>query len=147
VARPLGITESDSVLDRIVSDKLQALESWKGIEREASLRARFDSYTGNGAIQLTRKVIEKTANGSEHIQIIAEIKKASPSRGLLAPVLDHRSIARQYTLAGAAGISVVTEANYFLGQLSWLEDVRLLLQTEFPGTRPSVLRKDFLVDP
>ncbi len=78
--------------------------------------------------------------------IIAEIKKASPSRGVFAQQLDHRRIAREYTLAGAVGISVVTEPNYFLGDIQWLQDVRQLLQEEFPDTRPSILRKDFIFD-
>jgi indole-3-glycerol phosphate synthase len=81
------------------------------------------------------------------MHIIAEIKKASPSRGVLAEELDHLAIARTYTGAGATGISVVTEPNYFLGQLQWLRDIRRVLQEEFPGTRPSILRKDFLVTP
>src|SRR5262249_48079041 len=78
--------------------------------------------------------------------IIAEIKKASPSKGQFVASLDHVEVARAYSLAGAAAISVVTEVNYFQGQLDWLSDIRRALERDFPGSRPSLLRKDFLID-
>lgn len=78
---------------------------------------------------------------------MAEIKKASASKGMLAPDLDHEAVATAYAEAGAAGISVLTEENYFLGSLEWMRDVRLLLSERLPGERPSILRKDFLVEP
>jgi indole-3-glycerol phosphate synthase len=81
------------------------------------------------------------------VQVIAEIKKASPSKGVLAEEMDHVSIARAYTAGGAAGISILTEQNYFLGSLSYLRDVRLMQETECAETRPALLRKDFLIEP
>jgi indole-3-glycerol phosphate synthase len=140
-----GLIETGSVLDRIVADSYEPLEARKQAVPEAILRHPHFS-NGHG---LDRMLLASTEGdfGQPEIQIIAEIKKASPSRGVLAANLDHRSIARQYALAGAVGISVVTEENYFLGDVQWLEDVRRLLQDEFPGRRPSVLRKDFIFDP
>ncbi len=81
------------------------------------------------------------------MQIVAEIKKASPSRGVLVERLDPEAIAEAYTAGGAAAISVVTERNHFHGDLEWLGRVRKRLAEDHPGTRPSLLRKDFLTDP
>jgi indole-3-glycerol phosphate synthase len=81
------------------------------------------------------------------VRLIAEIKKASPSKGRLTSRVDHQALARTYTLGGAAGISVVTETNHFQGELKWLTEVRMSLKGYYPGGRPALLRKDFLVDP
>jgi indole-3-glycerol phosphate synthase len=72
--------------------------------------------------------------------IIAEIKKASPSAGLLRPQLDPAAVADEYQKAGAAAISVVTEASFFQGGLEILASLRW--RTDLP-----LLRKDFIVDP
>lgn len=74
------------------------------------------------------------------IGIIAECKKASPSRGVLRKHYDPPTIARSYEHAGAAGISVLTEEKYFLGSLKDLVTVR-------HGSQLPLLRKDFIVDP
>jgi indole-3-glycerol phosphate synthase len=85
--------------------------------------------------------------GGKRVQLIAEIKKASPSKGRLVAVLEHRAMARTYTIGGAAGISVVTERKHFQGELQFMLDVRVSMKGYYPGGRPSVLRKDFLFDP
>jgi indole-3-glycerol phosphate synthase len=66
---------------------------------------------------------------------------------VLTETLDPVAIARAYTLGGATGISVLTEPKYFQGSLQYLLDVREALEREFPGIRPSLLRKDFVTDP
>jgi indole-3-glycerol phosphate synthase len=71
---------------------------------------------------------------------IAEIKRASPSAGLLRRDFDPAAIALEYGKAGAVGISVVTEATHFLGRLETLADLRW--KSPLP-----LLRKDFIVDP
>jgi len=73
------------------------------------------------------------------IHIIAEIKKASPSAGVLAPVLDVEQTARMYRDAGASAISVVTEERYFQGSLGWVK-------VAGRASGLPVLRKDFLFD-
>ena len=76
----------------------------------------------------------------QRVRIIAEVKKASPSKGVFAPNLDVESLSRQYKEAGAAAISVVTEEDFFLGDLAWVREIRKI------GGLP-VLRKDFVFDP
>jgi indole-3-glycerol phosphate synthase len=85
--------------------------------------------------------------GGKRVQLIAEIKKASPSKGRFVSVLEHRALARTYTIGGAAGISVVTERKSFMGELQFMLDVRMSMKGYYPGGRPSTLRKDFLFDP
>jgi indole-3-glycerol phosphate synthase len=72
--------------------------------------------------------------------IIAEIKRASPSAGLLRPDFDPAAIAREYEEGGAAAISVVTEAAFFRGSLEILAALRWF-------SRVPLLRKDFIIDP
>ena len=81
-----------------------------------------------------------TALREEGLSFIAEIKKASPSKGLIRPDFHPRRIASQYTANGASAISVLTEPLYFQGSLDYLSDVREV--TDLP-----LLRKDFIVDP
>lgn len=72
--------------------------------------------------------------------LIAEVKKASPSRGVLIEPFDHLAIARAYIDAGAAAISVLTDARFFQGSLKYLEAIRGLQGA------PPLLRKDFIID-
>ncbi len=80
------------------------------------------------------------ALGGDHIRLIAEVKRASPSKGLLCPDYNPVELAKTYARGGAAAISVLTEANYFEGSIDHLSAVR----EEF---RLPLLRKDFLFDP
>lgn len=75
----------------------------------------------------------------ENIALIAEIKRASPSRGTLRALRDPSAHARLYVAAGTAAISVVTDANFFHGSLADLEAVKNAVEVP-------VLRKDFIVD-
>ncbi len=78
----------------------------------------------------------------DRVRLIAEIKRASPSRGMIAAEFDPISIARTYVSGGAAAISVLTESTYFLGKLEYLDLVRGSLGEE----SPPLLRKDFIFD-
>jgi indole-3-glycerol phosphate synthase len=86
------------------------------------------------------------STGGRRIQIVAEIKKATPSKGRLVATLEHRALARTYTIGGAAAISVLTESRYFQGSIDHLSDIRANLDGSYPGGRPALLRKDFIFD-
>ena len=74
------------------------------------------------------------------ISFICEVKKASPSKGLIAPDFPYLSIAREYEEAGAAAISCLTEPDYFMGSDAYLREIAV-------SVKIPVLRKDFTVDP
>jgi indole-3-glycerol phosphate synthase len=73
------------------------------------------------------------------LNLIAEVKKASPSKGLLCPDMDPVKVARIFEENGAAAISVLTESNYFQGSLDYLAAVR-------EAVKVPLLRKDFIFD-
>ncbi|HKJ11858.1 MAG TPA: indole-3-glycerol phosphate synthase TrpC [Ornithinimicrobium sp.] len=77
--------------------------------------------------------------GRPEVHLIAEIKRASPSRGPLAPDLDPATLAADYAAGGASAISVLTEPRRFRGSLADLDEVRQVV--DIP-----LLRKDFIVD-
>lgn len=74
------------------------------------------------------------------LSFICEVKRASPSRGVIAREFPYRDIAREYERAGADAVSVLTEPEYFLGSDAYLQEIAGLV-------RLPVLRKDFTVDP
>jgi indole-3-glycerol phosphate synthase len=77
------------------------------------------------------------------VRLIAEVKKASPSRGVIRPDFDPVKIASVYAEHGAAAISVLTESKYFQGSLSYLQSIKHLLST----MNLPLIRKDFIFDP
>jgi indole-3-glycerol phosphate synthase len=74
-------------------------------------------------------------------RLIAELKRASPSKGLLAPHLDLFQVADIYAKNGASTISVLTDEKFFLGKLATLRELRFERKLELP-----LLRKDFIID-
>ena len=82
-------------------------------------------------------------NGAQaRVRLIAELKRASPSRGLLAPDLDMGELARIYAANGAAALSVLTDKEFFMGSLDTLRDLRQAEDVLLP-----LLRKDFILSP
>lgn len=73
------------------------------------------------------------------IHVIGEVKKASPSKGLIEPHFDYLRFAKEYEQAGVSAISVLTEQDYFQGELSYLQSIAKQVHTP-------VLRKDFIID-
>jgi indole-3-glycerol phosphate synthase len=126
---PLSVRVPD-ILARIVSVKQAALPS---------LKARGDALE-----QLAADNINEHRDFASALRdapaIIAEVKKASPSRGLLAPDFNPVRTAKQYENGGAAAISVLTDEEFFQGSLGDLEMARA-------ATRLPVIRKDFTIDP
>jgi indole-3-glycerol phosphate synthase / phosphoribosylanthranilate isomerase len=75
------------------------------------------------------------------VRLIAELKRASPSKGILAPHLDLFQVAEIYVQNGASAISVLTDEKFFMGRLETLGQLRFVRQVQVP-----LLRKDFIVD-
>lgn len=122
-----------SILAEIVAKKRERLaaemEALPLAEIQARLRDQDDTIRNFPA-----------ALRGECVRIIAEIKRASPSEGLLREIFDPRSLAQDYSGGGASALSVVTEEDYFEGDLMYLRRAR--------GHMPlPVMRKDFLVAP
>lgn len=97
-------------------------------EVEAAAAARPAALDARAALQR-----------GEHIKVIAEVKRASPSRGSLAAITDPAALALQYERGGASAISVLTEERRFGGSLADLEAVRA-------AVRVPLLRKDFIAE-
>ena len=122
------------ILDRIVSQNLEALEYRKRRLPIAELQKMASEQ---------RPVLDlASALRGDGIQLIAEVKKASPSRGIIRPDFDPVEIAKIYAGNGAAAVSVLTEALHFQGSLEHLKNIRKALPDKLP-----LLRKDFIVDP
>jgi indole-3-glycerol phosphate synthase len=85
------------------------------------------------------KAITRRPGGSP-VTLIAELKRASPSKGMLAAHLDLEQVAEIYTRNGAAAISVLTDEKFFLGKLETLRELRFTQQSVLP-----LLRKDFII--
>jgi indole-3-glycerol phosphate synthase len=75
------------------------------------------------------------------VRLIAELKRASPSKGMLAPHLDLLQVADIYAQNGASAISVLTDKKFFMGKLETLRELRFRRKLELP-----LLRKDFIID-
>ena len=120
------------MLDKIVSQKKEELK-----QRKKTLPL---SYLKERIAQQKPPLDFALAIKGDHIRLIAEVKQASPSRGILHPNLNPTKLARTYVEGGAAAISVLTETNYFKGSIDHLAAIREI--ADLP-----LLRKDFIFDP
>ncbi|WP_294731522.1 indole-3-glycerol phosphate synthase TrpC [uncultured Faecalibaculum sp.] len=101
--------------------------------------SRLEQLTNTAPRHLPPFAFEQ-ALGTGRLAVIAEVKKASPSKGIIDETFPYGDIARDYEAAGADCISVLTEPTQFLGSDSYLREIAALVQIP-------VLRKDFVVDP
>jgi indole-3-glycerol phosphate synthase len=120
------------ILDDIVRDKRADLQATKARVSVAALQQRPQFRDARRNL--------RAALVAPRRAIIAEVKKASPSRGMIRADFDPVRIAVAYADAGAAAISVLTEERYFQGHLEYLEAVRHAVPVP-------LLRKDFVFDP
>jgi indole-3-glycerol phosphate synthase len=123
-----------TILDRIVADKYEELAAARRLVPIAQLEARL--------LHAPPPCPFAEALRGDTISLIAEVKKASPSRGVLREDFDPVALAEAYAGAGAAAVSVLTEEPHFQGSLDDLASIRDALPDG-----PPLLRKDFLFDP
>ena len=125
-------TSAGTVLDRILEARRAAVEHRKKVLPETALK-----YGVKAASPLRDFAAALSRDG---LNIIAELKPASPSRGVLREPFDTVSLARGLEAAGAAALSILTEEEFFRGSLKNLRDARKSIALP-------VLRKDFIFDP
>lgn len=123
------------ILDDIVADKRKELVQTKAETPLRELEVRISQQ--NAPLDFGGVLC------GDGVSIIAEVKKASPSKGLLCPAFDPVRLARAYAEGRAAAISVLTEVNYFQGSLDYLRQIKDALG----AARLPLLRKDFIFDP
>jgi len=124
------------ILQRILQRKREEVEQRRGEVPQAELQAR--ARAAAPARGFSEAMRTKIARGRP--AVIAEIKKASPSRGVIRPDYDPATIAGSYQAGGAACLSVLTDVDFFQGDDRHLQAARAACSLP-------VLRKDFVIDP
>jgi indole-3-glycerol phosphate synthase len=120
------------MLDKIVAEKRKEVAQRKKSLPLSTLKER---------IAQSRAPLDfAAAISGDSTRLVAEVKRASPSRGVLCPDFDPVALAKSYARGGAAAISVLTETNYFQGSIDHLAAIR-------EEVRLPMLRKDFIFDP
>ena len=127
---PLGVRASEGVLDRIVDAKVKRVAEAKTHNPIESLKGLHRREHRSFAAALSRQ---------SRVNVIAEIKRKSPSKGVIRENFDKVWIAESYASGGAAALSVLCEEDFFGGALADLEAIRK--RVELP-----LLRKDFIFD-
>jgi len=120
-----------TILDRILETKRMELEE--------SRKLRPLDEVAAAAMQAPPAISLAASVGQEGIRVVAEVKKASPSKGIIREDFDPVAIAEAYAGAGAAAISVLTDVEYFQGRLEYLSAIREKVSVP-------LLRKDFIID-
>ena len=122
-----------NILEKIIEDKKMTLKVIKENNTLSSLEDKIKNI--NTFLNFKDKI-----NNNKGVSIISEIKKASPSAGILVKNFNHLDIAKLYVDNGAACLSVLTEEKNFFGKLDYIKDIKDKFQIP-------VLAKDFFIDP
>src|SRR5262245_4591968 len=121
------------ILQRIVAAKRREIESRR---KEVPVEVLRQRLAAAPPVRDFRAALVNAAG----VAVIAEVKKASPSAGVLRADFDPVAIARLYARHGASALSVLTDEPFFQGRISYLTQIR-------EAVTPPVLRKDFILDP
>jgi indole-3-glycerol phosphate synthase len=122
-----------NVLEKIIQEKKETLEKVKKNNPLGSLEDKIKTID-------TFLDFKDAINNNKKVSLISEIKKASPSAGLLVKNFNHLDIAKIYVDNGATCLSVLTEEKNFLGKLDYIKDIK-------DKFKIPVLAKDFFIDP
>jgi len=121
-----------NILEKIITDKKDSIKKYKDSFAIEYLNKKISSY--KKYLDFKAKLMEKK------VSVIAEIKKTSPSAGIIIQNYDPKIIAKQYLDSGATCLSVLTEEKHFQGQLEHIKEIKE--EVKLP-----VLCKDFFIDP
>ncbi|MHA8138159.1 indole-3-glycerol phosphate synthase TrpC [Lactobacillaceae bacterium Scapto_B20] len=122
------------ILDDLVAVTKQRVAAEKKAQPLAEVKAAAAKQPKTDANDVYERFL------ADGMHVIGEVKKASPSKGTIVEEFPYLEIAKDYAAAGVTAISVLTEPEYFKGQLSYLAEITKAVDTP-------VLRKDFTIDP
>ena len=123
----------ENILEKIIQEKKETLKIIKKNNSLSSLEDKIKTIN-------TFFNFKDAINNNKKVSLICEIKKASPSAGILVNDFNHLNIAKAYIDNGATCLSVLTEEKYFLGKLDYIKDIKNKFKIP-------VLAKDFFIDP
>ena len=127
----------ENILTKICNTKKNEIVEQKKIHNQDFFIENSKKIAVNNKFLFKKKILSDLNN--KGVAVIAEIKKASPSKGIISNNFDPQVIASSYTISGASCLSVLTDNQYFKGDLSYLNLVKDV--TDLP-----LLRKDFIID-
>jgi len=151
-ARSMTVSDASTFLTKILDHKRTE------VARQA-LKVPIAQLQANIAATPPPRAFDAALKRPSRVALIAEVKKASPSKGVLIENFDPLALARTYAENGAAAISVLTDVRFFQGSLKYLQGIRALGDRYWVsgvgGTIPTpntqhptpILRKDFILDP
>lgn len=122
------------ILDKIVELTKQRLKALKEINSIDSVKAAAKTF------QVSTPYSFENALKTNDVAFICEVKKASPSKGIISEDFPYLQIAKEYEKAGANALSVLTEPHFFMGSNEYLTEIKKIVNIP-------VLRKDFTIDP
>ena len=122
-----------NILEKIVQDKKESLIEIKKVSNLNTLENKIKTLSN--FLDFKQSIIK-----NKNVSLITEIKKASPSAGVLVKDFNHINIAKMYIDNGATCLSVLTEEKHFLGKLDYIKDIK-------DKFKIPVLAKDFFIDP
>jgi len=125
-----------NILEKIIIQKKIDLKDIKKKNSLSSIDRKIKST--NNYLDFKKTLIEYEKKN--HVSLIAEIKKASPSAGIIIKDFDHIKIADMYVNSGALCLSVLTEEKFFLGSLNYINEIKKKIKIP-------ILAKDFFIDP
>ncbi|MBI5731465.1 MAG: indole-3-glycerol phosphate synthase TrpC [Ignavibacteriales bacterium] len=121
-----------SFLNKILEVKKEEI---KKLKAERTL----NSFGDEKFFSAPTKSLRNSLNRKDRLGLIAEIKKASPSKGVIKPDFDHMKIAEVYLKCGTDAISILTDKNFFQGDIRYISDIAEIKNVP-------LLRKDFIID-